>query len=429
MLNGNVNSLVGDIEALLKDICEFLGNNVNDGFSKEQKSLAEKLINRSKSQLQTIAKFTVDTPESDASYVDMTPKVPPKPIPKYITPTESNTTIELITKDCPYKSMSVLDAKSDNHWGYLERKKTVWFLEHQIKQLAIIVDSWLLIYTSEKDIKPIEFVDLEMTTVKYVNTGDVKCKKQARSFELISPSKNYQFLVKNAKDLDQWITALRKATLILPEQTTIKGNIEINKPYHKSVRKELPPLPQVLSIPNSYMLNENKKHESLETYDAVILTDVDENGENIYETPVHVSSPTPQQSIEKQDLSPPPLPPPLHSKPKYFLHAHNKNSQHPKLSTPEQSIEDDEDEQVDYDLPLNEKIQAERKVSMNQVKNESIEDESDSQEIYDEVITPLAKPALKPNVLQLKSKLDLKPKQKFAGISRTSSYSLRDNPE
>lgn len=75
--------------------------------------------------------------------------------------------------------------------GYLERKEKFLFIGHQKKLYAGIHNSWMLIYNTEKDCKPIETINLALFNVRENNDKDKK-----HVFELVSRSDSKMFVVR-----------------------------------------------------------------------------------------------------------------------------------------------------------------------------------------------------------------------------------------
>ncbi|XP_050518890.1 uncharacterized protein LOC126892998 [Diabrotica virgifera virgifera] len=206
-----------DLNALLQDICKFLSSDKLENLSPKDQKLAESLINRSKQQLQTIAKIQPPLQPSE-DYVIMNNPAPneddDKPNDIYSSVEDLNNISEnvtirhsIATQSSDIKLFIDLPAREASQstkygWIFMKRKFLLGF-EKMKRVYATIHKNCLLIYLNEREMKPLSTFNLEYFEAKESH-GD-KC-----NFQLISTvpdeTKILYFIALTPKDRLQWTT-------------------------------------------------------------------------------------------------------------------------------------------------------------------------------------------------------------------------------
>lgn len=83
--------------------------------------------------------------------------------------------------------MPVQNIPKNSKHGWLERREKFLFIAHQKKVYASVWKSWMGIYNSDKDNKPLETINLENFEAKVIECP----KNNKHMFELVS--KNDEF--------------------------------------------------------------------------------------------------------------------------------------------------------------------------------------------------------------------------------------------
>ncbi|CAH1103143.1 unnamed protein product [Psylliodes chrysocephalus] len=188
-----------DLNSLLEDICKFLSGDKLGKLSYKDQRLAESLITRSKKQLQDIAKIQ-PTLQCNEDYVIMNSQddVNLKPESPIIEEEKPN----------PYSDLPAKYASQSVKYGIMSMKRRFLLGFEVMKRIyASIHKGWLLIYTSERDMKPLFAFDLKKFEAKEPE-GEEKS-----NFELISTiseKKVYQFLALTHKDMLQWTVQINR---------------------------------------------------------------------------------------------------------------------------------------------------------------------------------------------------------------------------
>nr|XP_023011883.1 src kinase-associated phosphoprotein 2-like [Leptinotarsa decemlineata] len=227
-----------ELNGLLEDICEFLSSEKLDNLSVKDKRLAESLINRSKKQLQEIAKVQIndeyvpmdkmetkkETKEEDGecegdiySFVDdCMPKID-VPIIEEVVP--------LSYLDFPAK-----DAPQGLKYGYISmRRKFLLGFEVMKRIYATIRKEWLLIYWGERDLKP-------MCTFNLHNFQAKESEGDKNYFELFGTDKKiYHFMALTHKDMKQWVVSINKCHDDLVRKKKSMPIIQSENPYSNDV--------------------------------------------------------------------------------------------------------------------------------------------------------------------------------------------------
>ncbi|CAG9828747.1 unnamed protein product [Diabrotica balteata] len=206
-----------DLNALLQDICKFLSSDKLEKLSPKDQKLAESLINRSKQQLQNIAKIQPPLQPSE-DYVIMNNPVPneddDKPNDIYSSVEDLHNISEnlsnrhsVITQSSEIKLFTDLPAREASQstkagWIYMKRKFLLGF-EKMKRVYATIHKNCLLIYLNEKELKPLSTFNLEYFEAKESN-GD-KCNFQLTS-TMPDDTKILHFIALTHKDMLQWTT-------------------------------------------------------------------------------------------------------------------------------------------------------------------------------------------------------------------------------
>ncbi|RZC00583.1 uncharacterized protein BDFB_007152 [Asbolus verrucosus] len=331
-----VEELYCNLNKLLDDICKFLGDEANyEKLSPNSRKQADELINRSKFQLQEIAKVAIDSNGYDGAYVDMERKSAEDndDDKNNIYSSVDETTISnppvIQQTQNPYSNLPAKELLQDIKYGSLSwRCKIILKFEKLRRIYAGVHNNWLLIYSSEKDCKPLQTFNLKFHRAQTVSSKQGKTLLQ--DFELIctlGEKKSYYFIALTHKDMLQWIAHINKCYDLLnkshepslseeevsetydmigevnspensadDEEETIYHDIEIFTSPHEITNVNKPPdLPARRSVkPNTPLpivpISENEEEELSSTYDPVNLGASFENSsfseddeDNIYE--------------------------------------------------------------------------------------------------------------------------------------------------
>ncbi|KAF5300211.1 hypothetical protein FQA39_LY11245 [Lamprigera yunnana] len=248
MTKGEINLLYMEIDKLLNDICKFLNEEIQGGcISANGRIVASTLIERSKTQLQTIALNLNSSDSILESYVDMQAyKVPPDE--DYPEPHEVYSDVSLIYEPtiltinteqqlpCPFTNLPAYEV-TEGKTGFLYRKEKILFFEQQKKVFAAIHNSWFLIYLNEMSLKPCQTFDLSQCEVRPSNTNPKDMKRRDESFDLIpsNDTKIHQFTAQTTKDMRQWVAALKQQMELLVTKRNF-SHITPNKKIEDSAR-------------------------------------------------------------------------------------------------------------------------------------------------------------------------------------------------
>ncbi|KAJ8930859.1 hypothetical protein NQ314_016278 [Rhamnusium bicolor] len=205
-----------NLNELLEDICKFLSSEKLGTLSPKDKKLADSLINRSKVQLQEISK--IQQLSSNEAYVDMGNKKVlvieeeegKNNIYSSVDDNNADTETTLIEEGTvyPYKDLSAKDASQEVKWGYISMKRKFLLGFEKMKRIyATIHNQWLIIYFSDKDVKPICTFDLKNYEAKEADSD------RSTNFELMCTSpdrKIYYFMALTRKDMLQWVAHINR---------------------------------------------------------------------------------------------------------------------------------------------------------------------------------------------------------------------------
>ncbi|KAJ3639514.1 hypothetical protein Zmor_002871 [Zophobas morio] len=222
-----VDELYSNLNKLLDDICKFLTDGTNyEKLSPYARKQADELISRSKKQLQEIAKVAVNN-EYDGAYVDMerksveeAPVITPPPVAE--------------PQPNPYANLPAKDLSQDLKYGPLCWKYRIILKFDKNKRVyAGLHDNWFLIYSSEKDLKPIQTFDL-----RFHKAQSIICKQNktpTQDFELVNTTaegKSYYFVARTHKDMLQWVSHINRCYENLSKLTNvIPSDDDISETY------------------------------------------------------------------------------------------------------------------------------------------------------------------------------------------------------
>ncbi|XP_056645778.1 uncharacterized protein LOC130451012 [Diorhabda sublineata] len=219
-----------DLKELLEDICTFLSNGNLRKLSPKDQKLAESLINRSKKQLQKISRVQ-PPPQSNEEYVIMNKQgidnekesdAEPSDIYSSVDDISTMNRSEMILDANIYKDLPAKDACPFFKSGWLSmKKKFILGFEKMKRVYGTIHNSWLLIYLSEKDLKPTYTFNLKHFVAKESNG-------EKNNFTLLSTKPNdnkvYHFMALTHKDKLQWMTKIN----LCQDMENIMENSNIN---------------------------------------------------------------------------------------------------------------------------------------------------------------------------------------------------------
>ncbi|GJQ80530.1 putative pleckstrin [Trypoxylus dichotomus] len=341
MMKTNVQLMCEDLDQLLKDICDFLSNQINDDhLTESQRLLANKLVQRSKKQLTQISTVSMAlSTDDDSSYVDMNKQSVQAEIeePTYeegenneYTPVVCPEVPQTEETVCPYKDLPAkdVDERSEKS-GPLERKSRFLLFNNQKRYYAVVKGNWLLLYCARTSPKPADNLNLSYLLARPVEG------MRTKAFELvcISSQKTFQFVAQTPKDMAQWVACINKRTGT-KEEITYMNQVEdqdeeeenVYEPLKiteepaintlkKKMGKPLPPLPKTTE--NTYILRHPKSDPSspeiMESYDAVCQredqTIENEEQEEIYDVIEDIRAKQPGNVKERKSI--PPTPPPI----------------------------------------------------------------------------------------------------------------------
>ncbi|GLV40740.1 hypothetical protein CBL_13758 [Carabus blaptoides fortunei] len=230
----NLESIYNELNKLLTDVCSFLTTEVQNGtLSSTAKYEAEKLVARSRKQVETISTISVlqDTANLNYSYLQMQgPSMVEEPSSEYVDADnvnhyeadvyeESYDQIEshriepvivapsiIVDEDlCPYKDI-MFDQLQDKavKYGPLWRKERYFILEQKKQYFGGVIGIWLLVYSCcKKDAKVIQTINLTDYKAEMIE------QKKDPTFRMEAMNKKtYDFIVRTEKDVEQWVIAI-----------------------------------------------------------------------------------------------------------------------------------------------------------------------------------------------------------------------------
>ncbi|XP_063219398.1 src kinase-associated phosphoprotein 2-A-like [Bacillus rossius redtenbacheri] len=170
------------------------------------------------------------------------------PILKHASPENTCTQMNISYRELCTKAMK---------FGPLLRRERLFFLDQFRRCWAGLVEHTLLLYTGERDTKPVFSLNVQgFSARRATNILTKDQKKKDLCFEVVCPGqKTYHFIARTVKDMDQWVAAICEASEHEP-------CLNQRKP-HQTLRK-LPSLPR----------------EDVELYDDVTV--FRDSGEEIY---------------------------------------------------------------------------------------------------------------------------------------------------
>ncbi|KRT82200.1 Pleckstrin homology domain containing protein [Oryctes borbonicus] len=363
MMKTSVQHMCEDLDQLLKDICDFLSNQINDDhLTESQRLFANRLVQRSKQQLTQISTVSMAlSTDDDSSYVDMNKQSATIEIeePTYedgqdseYTPVvcEEITTTKIV---CPYKDLPAKDIDEvSEKSGPLERKSRFLLFNNQKKYFAAMKGNWLLLYCTRTAVKAVDSLNLSNFLAK--PTEGMRTK----TFELVctTSQKTFYFVAQTPKDMVQWVACINKKTGPKEEVTYInqvetredeeeenvyeplKTNDQPAKDTLKHKMKPLPPLPKTSG--NTYILRHDKPNHSpteLIERDHTFIEDDDQ--EEIYDVIEDIKAKE-LKNVKEARRPMPPAPPPIRT-PTNQIRVEALVSKH--------DVPDDDEEQV-YDV-------------------------------------------------------------------------------
>ncbi|XP_018578477.1 uncharacterized protein LOC108916653 isoform X2 [Anoplophora glabripennis] len=189
--------MYNNLTVLLQDICQFLNSDKLGSLSHRDKKIVESLITRSKVQLQEISK--IQTISVCEEYVDMDSKKD-----------DVNKNVEITVQDepsCPYDDLPAREASQIVKYGFMYmRRRFLLGFEKMKRVYGAVHNKWLLIYYTEKDLKPICTFNLKNYEAKETDGS------KSTNFELMSTlySKVYYFMALTPKDMLQWVVNINR---------------------------------------------------------------------------------------------------------------------------------------------------------------------------------------------------------------------------
>ncbi|XP_021938517.1 src kinase-associated phosphoprotein 2-like isoform X2 [Zootermopsis nevadensis] len=145
------------------------------------------------------------------------PELSHTPIPAKL-PVESQTSLtsssgqseDYVNLSLPYSELRTMT----NKCGPLWRKEKFIFLDQWRRCCAGIYGHVVLLYNSERDAKPSSSFDVQGYDARPLTTNNYKDpKRKVSAFEIVCPGKRtYQFVARTAKDMGQWVVAIRLAS-------------------------------------------------------------------------------------------------------------------------------------------------------------------------------------------------------------------------
>ncbi|EFA11527.2 uncharacterized protein blow [Tribolium castaneum] len=215
-----VEDLCSNLNKLLNDICKFLSDEVNyEQLSPLARKQAEELINRSKEQLLNITRVSLD---NNGAYVDMEKRPSNAETDEDDTNAIYSAVDESTIVRCatpvveipinPYANLPAKDVSQEIKYGYLTwRYKIILKFEKNRRVYAGLHNNWMLVYSSEKDCKPLQAFNLKFHKAQIV--ANKQKKNPPQDFELVctlGEGKTYYFLTSTHKDVQQWISHINK---------------------------------------------------------------------------------------------------------------------------------------------------------------------------------------------------------------------------
>ncbi|CAH1153720.1 unnamed protein product [Phaedon cochleariae] len=207
-MGSDIKQMYVDLNELLEDICQFLSEDKLKKLSPKDQNLAESLINRSKIQLQEIAKI-----QSNEEYMVMDKKVIKMDEDKITNSVDDdfnrNNAAVMVMEEMKYAyvDLPAKEASKEIKYGFIFMKRKFLLGFEKMKRVyASMHNGWLLIYFTERDTKPICNFNLRNYEAK-------ECDGDKTDFQLISTmqgKETHHFLAQTPKDVRQWVTQINK---------------------------------------------------------------------------------------------------------------------------------------------------------------------------------------------------------------------------
>ncbi|PSN47165.1 hypothetical protein C0J52_13494 [Blattella germanica] len=217
------------------------------------------------------------------------PSPSPPPIPAKVPPdsqTCSSSSPDYENLSLPFSELRNMTPKCGPLW----RKEKFIFLDQWRRVWAGLYGHVVLLYNSERDVKPAASLNIQGFDARPITTNVHKDpKKKDATFEVVCPGrKTHQFIARTAKDMTQWVFAISQA-----------GTEESSPPQRKftfSASRQLPSLPDGEGeVYDDVGATDNQRnYEPMHSEDEIYhdIADVYQNG-----------------SVIQQNMEQPPLPP------------------------------------------------------------------------------------------------------------------------
>ncbi|KAJ9580884.1 hypothetical protein L9F63_023929, partial [Diploptera punctata] len=181
---------------------------------------------------------------------------------------------------CPdYENLSLPFSELRNmtsKCGPLWRKEKFIFLDQWRRCWAGIYGHVVLLYNSERDVKPTSSLDVQGFDARPITSNIHKDpKKNDATFEVVCPGrKTHQFIARTAKDMTQWVLAISQA-----------GSEESSSPrshrsQHSPAYRKLPSLPDSEEYDDVVATDSLQNYERVQTEDEIYhdISDMYQNG-------------------------------------------------------------------------------------------------------------------------------------------------------
>ncbi|XP_069684687.1 uncharacterized protein [Periplaneta americana] len=201
--------------------------------------------------------------------------------------------------------------------GPLYRKEKVVFLEQWRRCAAGLQGHHMIFYSSERDAKPSSIINIEGYVARPAPQALTDPKKKGATFEIVCPGKrDYQFIARTAKDMDQWVAAICQASIQHIQMSSASFPIKTRHPTPEQNRIEDPALPDFKgdiyddagSLPKLNKSSEDVNYDPMEPEEEIYqdIPDVSRGG-NSGEDSKHKSE---NKQMDKTPTLPPrrPLP-------------------------------------------------------------------------------------------------------------------------
>ncbi|KAH1023084.1 hypothetical protein HUJ04_012361 [Dendroctonus ponderosae] len=207
-----------EIYLLLKDIYEYLNRNIEEiAATPEDRQLAEELIKRSKSKLQIIALTknkltrnpTLKTENESCVRISKITVDENPPLPSNRKRLRFRIQRSTFKSICPFKNQPAKELPKGIKQGTLSMHRKVFSIDRLSKVFGVVHGNWLLLYWTEKNVKPFRALDLEL----YEAREDRNDANSTMSFTVFSPTmsnKEYNFLAITHKDMLQWVAIINE---------------------------------------------------------------------------------------------------------------------------------------------------------------------------------------------------------------------------